>query len=115
MGDRGAGPPLGRAELRARGRRAYLSNCTACHNINPVEKGSLGPAIAGSSAALVEARVVYGKYPPGYSPKANSRLMVAMPYLRSHVEALSVYLASDTDVSAGYSVSRGASAAEKTP
>ena len=83
---------LSHAELVAQGEKVYKSNCTACHNMDPSKKGSLGPAIAGSSEALVEARVVHGNYPPGYTPKADSRLMVAMPYLSKDVKALSAYL-----------------------
>ena len=80
------------AQLVAQGRKVYTSNCTACHNMDPNKKGSLGPAIAGSSEALVEARVVHGTYPPGYTPKSDSRLMVAMPYLAKEVKALTAYL-----------------------
>ena len=83
---------LSHAELVAQGAKVYKSNCTACHNMDPSKKGSLGPAIAGSSEALVEARVVHGTYPPGYTPKSDSRLMVAMPYLAKDVKALTAYL-----------------------
>lgn len=82
------------AQLVAQGQKVYKSNCTACHNMDPNKKGSLGPAIAGSSEALVEARVVHGTYPPGYTPKSDSRLMVAMPYLAKDVKALAAYLQS---------------------
>ena len=81
-------------ELVTQGRAVYEMNCTACHNLNPDEKGSLGPAVAGSSEALIEARVVRGGYPPGYTPKAKTRLMVALPYLAKDVKALSAYLQS---------------------
>lgn len=80
------------SELVAKGRRIYLSNCTACHNLDPAKKGSLGPPVAGSSEALIEARVVHGNYPSGYTPKADTRLMVALPYLASDVPALAAYL-----------------------
>jgi mono/diheme cytochrome c family protein len=76
----------------AKGRRVYLSNCTACHNLDPSKKGSLGPAVSNSSRALIEARVVHGNYPPGYKPKMDTRLMVALPYLKKDVPALSAYL-----------------------
>ena len=79
-------------QLVAQGQKVYEMNCTACHNLDPNKKGSLGPAIAGSSEALVEARVVHGTYPPGYTPKSNSRLMVAMPYLAKEIKALTAYL-----------------------
>lgn len=83
---------MSHAELVAKGRQVYQSNCTACHNMDPSQKGSLGPAVSGSSEALIEARVVHGNYPPGYTPKADTRLMVAMPYLAKDVKALTAYL-----------------------
>ena len=82
------------AEWVAQGRKVYQSNCTACHNMNPTQKGSLGPAVAGSSEELVEARVVHGTYPPGYTPKADTRLMVALPHLAKDVKAITAYLQS---------------------
>ena len=81
----------GPAEL---GRRAYLANCIACHNQDPAKEGTLGPAIAGSSLALVEARVMRAEYPPGYKPKRDSNLMPAQPFLKNDVPALAAYLES---------------------
>ena len=83
---------LTHAELVVQGRQVYQSNCMACHNMNPAQKGSLGPAVSGSSEALLEARVVDGNYPPGYTPKADTHLMVAMPYLKKDIKALAAYL-----------------------
>lgn len=76
------------------GRRAYMANCIACHNQDPAREGTLGPAIAGSTAALVEARIMRAEYPPGYSPKRDSRLMPAQPFLKNEVPALAAYLES---------------------
>ena len=76
------------------GRRAYVANCIACHNMDPTKDGTLGPAVAGSSLALVEARVLRAEYPPGYPPKRPSRLMPAQPFLRSDVLNLAAYLES---------------------
>ena len=76
------------------GRRTYVANCTACHNPDPVKEGTLGPALAGSSLALVEARVLRAEYPPGYTPKRPSQLMPAQPYLKTDVPNLAAYLAS---------------------
>ena len=76
------------------GRRAYVANCTACHNPDPAKDGTLGPALAGSSLALVEARVLRAEYPPGYTPKRPSQLMPAQPYLKSEVPNLAAYLES---------------------
>lgn len=77
-----------------RGRRAYMANCTACHNQDPTKEGTLGPAIAGSSRALVEARVLRAEYPPGYTPKRDSSLMPAQPFLKKEVPDLAAYLES---------------------
>ena len=77
-----------------RGRRAYVANCIACHNPDPTREGTLGPAIAGSPLALVEARVLRAEYPPGYTPKRSSALMPAQPFLKADVPALAAYLES---------------------
>ncbi len=77
-----------------RGRRAYVANCIACHNADPTMEGTLGPAVAGSSLALVEARVMRAEYPPGYTPKRPSALMPAQPYLKKDVPDLAAYLES---------------------
>lgn len=76
------------------GRRAYVANCTACHNSDPTKEGTLGPAVAGSSLALVEARVLRAEYPPGYTPKRDSALMPAQPFLKQDVPNLAAYLES---------------------
>jgi mono/diheme cytochrome c family protein len=75
-----------------RGERTYKHVCLACHAANPSEDGSLGPAIAGSSRELIEARVVHGSYPEGYTPKRNSQAMPAMPHLAEAVDDLAAYL-----------------------
>ena len=55
--DDGAGD---RDPLAVRGERVYLNVCVACHHGDPAEVGSVGPAIAGSSRELLEAKVVRG-------------------------------------------------------
>jgi len=82
--------------LVARGKLVYGQACIACHNVDPTLDGPLGPAIAGSSLALVEARVLRAEYPDGYTPKRNTRAMVALPHLEPDVPALAAYLASLT-------------------
>ena len=77
-----------------RGKRVYVANCIACHNPDPTREGTLGPAVAGSSLALVEARVLRAEYPPGYTPKRSSALMPAQPFLKADVPALAAYLES---------------------
>lgn len=86
-----SGPELSPAA--SRGRAVYQANCTACHSADPARDGALGPAVAGSSRELLEARVVHGTYPPGYAPKRTTTLMVALPALASSVDDLAEYLA----------------------
>jgi mono/diheme cytochrome c family protein len=76
------------------GRRAYVANCTACHNQDPTRDGTMGPAIAGASRELIEARVLRAEYPPGYTPKRESALMPAQPFLKAEIPALAAYLGS---------------------
>ena len=52
----------------------------------------MGPDIAGSSRELIEARVVQGKYPPGYTPKRSSGIMPPFPDLAENVDDLTAYL-----------------------
>jgi len=83
-------PPL--SETAQRGRSVYMSVCIACHNANPALDGALGPAIAGSSRALLEARVVHAAYPPGYVPKRDSKAMPAFPQLAGQIDDLHAWL-----------------------
>ena len=84
-----AGPTPG-AE---RGRQVYLAYCTACHNVDPSKPGPLGPPVQGSSRALLEAKVLSGTYPSGYTPKRpTTNVMVPMPQLARDLPALADYL-----------------------
>lgn len=74
------------------GRRVYVANCIACHHTDPSRDGSLGPAVAGSSRELLEARILRAEYPPDYTPKRPTSLMQAMPYLKADIDALAAYL-----------------------
>ena len=75
-----------------RGRQVYLAQCIACHNRDPERDGPLGPAIKGSPRELVEARVVRGAYPPGYTPKRPSKVMPARPDLAPETSHLTAFL-----------------------
>jgi mono/diheme cytochrome c family protein len=76
-----------------RGEVVYRTNCISCHNRDPNVAGPLGPAIAGSPRLLIEARVLHGTYPPGYTPQRKSHTMRALPWLDGHVDDLTAYLA----------------------
>lgn len=77
----------------ARGRDVYMSICTACHNADPSRDGSTGPANAGASRELVEAKVLRGQYPPGYTPKRPSNVMPPLPHLAASIDDLTAFLA----------------------
>ena len=60
-----------------RGRQVYLAHCIACHNTDPAQAGAVGPPLRGSSRELLEAKVLNGTYPPGYTPKRRTTMMPA--------------------------------------
>ena len=76
----------------AMGRALFMSHCIACHNVDPSRDGSLGPAIKGSSLELVQARVMRGEYPPGYTPKRTTRIMVKLPLTDEDVAKIHKFL-----------------------
>jgi mono/diheme cytochrome c family protein len=86
--------PGGETSAVEKGKLVYAANCTACHNADPSKEGTIGPAIAGSSLELVRARVMKAEYPPGYTPKRDSHLMPAQPFLSADVPDLAAYLGS---------------------
>lgn len=86
--------PRSEAQLIEAGRGVYNANCISCHAVDPAKDGALGPAVAGSSLELLEARVVGGGYPEGYTPKRATRVMVALPHLEPRLEELAAYLGS---------------------
>ncbi len=80
--------------LAQQGELVYQNVCITCHHGDPTQDGALGPAIAGSSAELLEARVIRGEYPPGYTPKRpGDGLMPRFEYLAERIPALAAYLA----------------------
>jgi len=81
----------------AKGAEIYANVCTACHGGSPSAAGSAGPAIAGSSYELLEAKVLRGEYPPGYTPKRGSAAMPPLPYLKDHIGDLAAFLQAGQD------------------
>jgi mono/diheme cytochrome c family protein len=75
-----------------RGRKVYAMNCMACHNSDPTRDGVLGPAVAGASRELIEARVLRGEYPPGHTPKRATKTMPPLPHLGPAIDDLAAYL-----------------------
>jgi mono/diheme cytochrome c family protein len=90
-----AAPDDPNAALVKRGRVVYETVCTACHaRGNPAEAGPVGPALAGSSLALLEAKVLRNEYPPGHLPQRDTKAMIRFPHLEPDLPALHAYLAS---------------------
>jgi mono/diheme cytochrome c family protein len=75
-----------------RGRQAFLAHCSSCHSADPAQNGPLGPAVKGSTRELLEARVLRGVYPPGYTPKRPSAVMQPMPHLAGSLDDLAAFL-----------------------
>jgi hypothetical protein len=48
--------------------------------------------VQGASRALLEAKVVHGSYPPGYTPKRPTRVMQPMPHVTPDLDALAEHL-----------------------
>jgi mono/diheme cytochrome c family protein len=88
----GCGEPGGRSAGAERGRQVYLAQCTACHHSEPSQAGPLGPPIKGSSRALLEAKLLRGTYPPGYTPKRPTSVMPPQPALAGDIDALAEFL-----------------------
>lgn len=75
-----------------RGRQIYLAQCIACHNSDPALPGPIGPELRGSSRDLLEAKIVRGTYPPGYTPKRPTRIMPPQPGLAPDIPDLAAFL-----------------------
>ncbi len=75
-----------------KGKKIYMANCIACHNVNPKQDGGIGPANWGSSLELLQAKVIENKYPEGYTPKRPSKAMAPLPHLKDNIADLHAYL-----------------------
>ncbi len=91
-GDSEKGAETAKGPNADRGRRIYLVNCLACHNRDPDKNGPTGPGIKGSSEALLRARILHRRYPPGYVPKRKSNAMPAFKYLEKAIPDLAAFL-----------------------
>ena len=79
-------------DAASRGKQVYLTECIACHHSDPAKDGPLGPAVKGSSQELLEAKILRGSYPPGYTPKRPTALMPPMPKLAAKIPDLAAFL-----------------------
>ena len=75
-----------------RGRRVYMTYCVVCHNADPSKDGTTGPALAGSSQELLQARVLSQNYPPGYKPKRPTKTMPVYPQVKTRIADLNAFL-----------------------
>jgi len=78
----------------ARGKKIYRNICVVCHNADPNKAGALGPAIAGASRDLLEAKLLRGEYPAGYAPQRSTQQMPRFEFLEPNIEDIAAYLAS---------------------
>jgi mono/diheme cytochrome c family protein len=78
--------------LADRGRLIFVAQCTQCHASDPSQAGPVGPSVKGASVALLEAKIVRGEYPPGYTPKRPTKVMPPTPTLAAEIPALAAYL-----------------------
>jgi mono/diheme cytochrome c family protein len=85
----GREPP---ASPAARGEEIYKNVCATCHGPDPSRDGTVGPAIAGASRELLEAKILRGEYPPGYRPRREGAVMPKLPHLADYVGDLAAYL-----------------------
>ncbi len=81
------------ADPTARGEKIYRNICTVCHNADPGLDGAIGPAVANASRELLEAKLLRGEYPSGYTPKRETKQMPRFEYLEPNLEAIEAYLA----------------------
>ncbi|HEY8351404.1 MAG TPA: cytochrome c [Sphingomonadales bacterium] len=76
-----------------KGRTLYTLRCASCHNpADPRKDGGVGPAVAGSSLELLDARLNHAGYPEGYAPKRATRVMPKLPHTAEELEALHAFL-----------------------
>jgi mono/diheme cytochrome c family protein len=75
-----------------RGRQIYLAQCTACHSPDPSQAGAVGPPLKGSSRDLLDAKLLRGTYPPGYTPKRPTAIMPPQPAVAPDTSALAEFL-----------------------
>jgi mono/diheme cytochrome c family protein len=87
-------PPADPAQVLVdKGRRLYTLRCASCHNPgNPAVDGALGPAVAGSSRELLDARLNHRTYPDGYTPKRTTNVMQRLPHTPEELDAMHAFL-----------------------
>lgn len=91
-------PPEVTPQLVEQGKTIYNANCLQCHNKNPSENGSIGPAQAQTPWEVFKVKVVTGRYPealpPGYTPARKTKAMRKFTDLEPKLPALWAYIQS---------------------
>jgi mono/diheme cytochrome c family protein len=77
----------------ARGEKIYRNICVVCHDADPSQAGTLGPAVAGASRELLEAKLLRGEYPTGYTPQRNTQQMPLFEFLEPNLDEIATFLA----------------------
>ena len=77
----------------ARGKTIYRNICVVCHDADPNQASPLGPEIASASRELLEAKLLRGEYPAGYTPKRNTQQMPRFEYLEPNLDDITAFLA----------------------
>jgi len=78
----------------AQGEKIYRNICVVCHNADPNQPGSVGPANASASRELLEAKLLRGEYPAGYTPKRSTTQMPRFEFLEPNLDDIAAFLAS---------------------
>jgi mono/diheme cytochrome c family protein len=77
----------------ARGKQIYRNVCVVCHGADPNQAGSQGPAVANASRELLEAKLLRGEYPAGYTPLRNTQQMPKFEFLEPNLDDIAAFLA----------------------
>jgi mono/diheme cytochrome c family protein len=75
-----------------KGRVLYSLHCSSCHHMNPAVDGTLGPAVKDASLELLKARIMHGTYPPGYTPKRDTKIMQRLPLTEEDIGKVHAFL-----------------------
>ena len=75
---------------RVSGSTSRIAPCAT--TTDPARGGPRGPAVAGASIALLESKMIQGKYPAGYKPKRRTVMMPRFPHLKPVIPVLAEYL-----------------------
>lgn len=80
-------------QLKADGRKIYVSNCIACHSADLDQDGSVGPALKSSTFEILKEKLLHGKYPEGYKGKRPvSGSMPKYAFTDEQIRALEAFL-----------------------